>query len=247
MKVLDPEPRWRRTTAAGNAVLGLELGETRMLFALGPPRPAGEPGERLAAAVDELRPGVHTACWAQQVHGRAIASIGAGERLTGPARRVGTCDGLITDRTGVAVAVWTADCVPLLMAGGGVVAAIHAGWRGAATDIAAAAVERFRSEFGVEARELSAALGPAVSGPHYAVGDEVIAALEPLGVDESMWRDGRHVDLRGLVRGRLNDVGVTHIEMIGGCTFATAELASYRRDGDRAGRQWSMVYRSASR
>jgi hypothetical protein len=240
----DDHAPWQPGQAGSDQVLERASGSERMLFALGPAR-AGEPPERrLADVVADRAPEVRSAWWGRQVHGRAIASVDHPTQTPSPAVIcAGSCDGLITDSPGVAVTVWTADCAPLLIAGGGVVAAVHAGWRGAAADIVGAVVCRFWSEFGVRAGEITAALGPAVSGPCYPVGDEVITALQRLDVEETRWRDGRHVDLRALLRGRLRSLGVATVDVVGGCTASSPDLASYRRDGGHAGRQWSMVYR----
>jgi hypothetical protein len=144
--------------------------------------------------------------------------------------------------------VWTADCVPLLISGGPVVAAVHSGWRGAAEDIAGTVVRRFRSDYGIRPNELHAALGPAISGPRYPVGSEVIEALRPLGIEESRWLSGHHVDLRGFLGARLEACGLdpASITAVGGCTASLTHLASYRRDGDASGRQWSLIYRPSA-
>jgi YfiH family protein len=194
----------------------------------------------------ELTPSAHALLWGDQVHGRAIASVASepDSRLRGVSS-VGRCDGLICGEAGIAIAVWTADCVPVLLWGGSVVAAVHAGWRGVAADIVGAAVGRFQSEYGVHAAEIRAALGPAISGACYPVGDEVIAALRELGVPEESWREGCHVDLRALLTARLGQLGLppTAVDTVGGCTVSSPRLASFRRDGAAAGRQWSMIYR----
>jgi copper oxidase (laccase) domain-containing protein len=120
---------------------------------------------------------------------------------------------------------------------------VHAGWRGAAGGIAVRAVDLIRNTNPVGAA-IDVFLGPAVSGPRYQVGGEVIEALRSHGVAEDLWLDGRHVDLRNFLAGQLERWGVTSVVPIGGCTVESADLASYRRDGERAGRQWSLVYRA---
>ena len=160
---------------------------------------------------------------------------------------VGDGDGLVTDRPGHGALVWTADCVPVLIAGADVVAAVHSGWRGSAADVVGAAVGVLEKTFGAAPRTLHAALGPSVCGRCYRVGPEVPAAHGAFGLDEDRWRDGDHgdhVDLRGFLSARLEALGVPaeQIETVGGCTVESADLASYRRDGEAAGRQWAMVF-----
>lgn len=220
----------------------------RVIFGRGP---ALGPAAKQARAADVLRilgPGLCAIRWGQQIHGRIIASVAAelGHPLTGAAC-VGRCDGLITSDRGVGVMVWSADCVPVLMAGGNVVAAVHAGWRGAAADIVGAAMNRFRVEYGIPADQVSAWLGPAISGPAYMVGSEVVDALAEVESTDLSWLAGDRVDLRVFLSIRLTSLGLRSegVSMIGPCTASTPDLASYRRDGDRAGRQWSMIYLAA--
>jgi YfiH family protein len=178
-----------------------------------------------------------------------VASLaGEGARKLDGAACVGSCDALITAEPGLGLLVWTADCVPVLLAGGGVVAAVHAGWRGTAADVVGAAVKRFHDEYGIAAEMIHGSLGPAISGPAYPVGDEVIEALRKLGIEDRLWRRDCHVDLRALLAARLAQLGLCRqrIEIVGPCTASTPWLASYRRDGEAAGRQWSMIYRPSS-
>ena len=97
------------------------------------------------------------------------------------------CDGYITDKVGLPVAVKTADCVPILLEArddcGEVlaVAAIHAGWRGTADKIAARAIEKF-SLLGAEPRNIYAAIGPSIDECCYEVGNDFANAIrEKLG------------------------------------------------------------------
>jgi hypothetical protein len=132
-----------------------------------------------------------------------------------------------------------------MLAGEGVVAAVHAGWRGCAADIVGRVVDRFSDSHGLGPDQLWAALGPAISGDCYPVGGEVIDGLAQVGVAEKLWRDGHHVDLRAFLVARLEKLGVPreNIDVVGPCTASSPRLASFRRDGDAAGRQWSVVYR----
>jgi YfiH family protein len=231
---------------AGELALEHSLGDTRMLFGLGPAAGGEAADDRSLRLLDALGPGVRWLCWGQQVHGRAVASIASepGRPLAGSGC-VGRCDALMTGEPGLGLIVWTADCVPILLHGEGVIAAVHSGWRGTAADVVGAVVHRFAVEFGVPADRLKAHLGPAISGPRYEVGPEVIEALEATGLHNHGWRQGNHVDLRMLLAARLRELGLLpdSIGVIGPCTSSSAELASYRRDGAAAGRQFSLIYR----
>lgn len=234
------------TVIGDDRALSFEVAGTRMAFAFGPPA-GGIPAEKrmqrvLAALGSEIR----AIRWGEQVHGRVVASVGAepGSCLEG-AICVGRCDALITADIGVGLAVWTADCVPILIAGDDVVAAVHSGWRGSVADVVGAVVRRFEVEYGVPPQRLRALLGPAISGPRYEVSAEVIDGLRAFGHDEGQWLVKNHVDLRALLSARMEEIGLVPaaIRTVGPCTASTPELASYRRDGVDAGRQWSMIYR----
>jgi YfiH family protein len=199
---------------------------------------------RLLESTNDLR----AVRWGEQIHGRVVATLAAepGRQLEGAAC-VGRCDALMTADRRVGLVVWSADCVPILMIGGGVVAAVHSGWRGAVADIVGAVARRFAVEYGVLPEDLRAVLGPAISGPRYEVSREVIDSLGAFALDEVRWRTGRFVDLRGFLSARLESLGLNEaaISIVGPCTASTPGLASYRRDGSDAGRQWSMVYRKS--
>ncbi len=156
---------------------------------------------------------------------------------------VGVCDALITAERGVALAVQTADCVPVVLAGGGVVGIVHAGWRGLAAGILGKAVRQLYAQFGVVPAELQAVVGVGVGPCHYAVGPEVVAALRKrLGALRQWVTDGR-VHLQGCVHTALLQAGLppTSIRLLPGCTACSPHHHSYRRDGTRAGRQWTAV------
>ncbi len=239
---------WQEVEIADDRALAATDGDVRMVFGVGPPSPVGPPEERMKRVLTSLTPGITAIRWGEQIHGRLAASIACepGRRLE-HASCVGRCDALITAEVGIALAVWTADCVPILMTGNGVVAAVHSGWRGAAEDVAGATIRRFEIEYGVPAERIQAILGPAISGPNYEVGMEVIEALAIMGLDDQTWLAGNHVDLRRFLRARLLQHGLqaTSIGEIDLCTASSPDFASHRRDGEAAGRQFSLIYRTA--
>ncbi len=232
-----PTTVWREETVGRDRALVRSDGSLTMAFALGPATGAAKERSRLTAILDDR---VRRLRCSEQVHGRTIHEISAGgDEVV----EVGPGDGLVTDAKGVGLLVWTADCVPVLLAGDGVVAAIHSGWRGCAADIVGAAVAQLARR-DIPAERVHVALGPAICGTCYEIGPEVPEALGRFDLDESRWLLGNHVDLRGFLTARLEALGVAagNIEIVGGCTVESPELASYRRDGVAAGRQWAMVY-----
>jgi YfiH family protein len=108
-----------------------------------------------------------------QVHGADAATYKKGERA--PADTIPRADIVLTDDAAVAVAVQTADCLPVLIADrrSSAVAAAHAGWRGLAAGVPRVAVERMASDFGSRGEDLVVAIGPAIGACCYEVGPEV--------------------------------------------------------------------------
>lgn len=154
----------------------------------------------------------------------------------------GGWDALITDQPGVAVAVRTADCVPVLLHDPvhRVVAAIHAGWRGAVDGIVPKTIAALACRFGSEAAALRMAVGPSAGSCCYEVDEPVLSKLREVFSD---WRlvvnglSGPHkglLDLRGLIRRQalLSGLANAAIDVINACTICHPDLFfSYRREG----------------
>ncbi len=121
----------------------------------------------------------------RQVHGAGVAL--AGSTRAEPWQRP-EADILLTDDPGAAVAVRTADCVPILLAEetGRVVAAVHAGWRGLARRAPIAAVEAMLERYGVRPGRLIAAIGPAIGPCCYEVGTDTRDAFVHAGHHASL-------------------------------------------------------------
>lgn len=180
--------------------------------------------------------------WMNQVHGDRVVVVD-GPRSGPVGGRVGT-DALLTCTRGLALAVVTADCVPLLMADAraGVVAAVHAGRVGAQRGVAVRAVEAMLAA-GAAADDISVLLGPAVSGRHYevpaAMADEVEAALPGSRTTTAHGTPG--LDLRAGIACQLKSLGVTAIDADPRCTVTDPNLFSHRR-GAPTGRLASLVW-----
>lgn len=191
---------------------------------------------RLARAIGLGGDGI---VWMNQVHGDRVVSVG------GPIDgAVDDADGLVTTRRGLALAVVTADCVPVLMsdARAGVVAAVHAGRVGAQKGVVIRAVEAMLTH-GARVEDLSVLLGPAVSGRNYEVpadmADEVEAAVP--GSRTTTARGTPGLDLRSGIARQLVELGVSTIDVDPRCTVDDPDLYSHRRSAP-TGRLASLVW-----
>ena len=161
-------------------------------------------------------------------------------------------DALATDNPTLALGVVTADCAPVLLADAqaGVVAAAHAGWKGAlggVTDAALAAMETL----GADRARIAAAIGPCIARASYEVDDAFRRRFEAAdAANERFFADARaghaRFDLEGYVAHRLAAAGVTRIAALGLDTYANeARFFSYRRATHRGepgyGRQIAIV------
>jgi len=182
----------------------------------------------------------------QQVHGDNIIEV-TDKKM----KEAGEADGLVTAENGVYLGVLTADCVPLLFIASKqrLAAAVHAGWRGTLSGIAAKAVAYFHSRYGVDAGDLEVALGPSIGVCCYEVNDDVASPLMKqwgaLTTPSVAMKDGKpHINLSRLNRDILRHAGVpgTQLFQLGPCTRCAAEdFYSYRREGGETGRQIGVV------
>jgi YfiH family protein len=180
---------------------------------------------------------------ATQVHGSRTVIVGQAPPA-GAALDAGQGDSLATAVPGVALAVQTADCVPILLAGAGAVATAHAGWRGTAAGVAAAAVAAL-GRLGPPASSVRAWLGPSIGCCCYEVGGEVAAQFAGEFLRASC--GGRfRLDLLAVNLAQLEAAGVPagNISAHPACTMCGGpKYASYRRDGAAAGRMIGLIAR----
>ena len=147
--------------------------------------------------------------------------------VTQPGRQQ-PADTLVTAQPGLALAALAADCVPVALAGPGVVAVVHAGWRGVLDGAVPAALAHLT---GTATGPFTAVIGPSICGNCYEVPAQRVAEFaqrQPAAV-----RGTRHLDLAAAVIDQLAGVQITHIA---GCTLERADLCSYRGgDQERRG------------
>jgi YfiH family protein len=178
----------------------------------------------------------------KQVHGARVVTA------AGPGAPCEEADAVVSGARGVAACVSVADCVPILIAdpASGVVAAVHAGWRGTVARAAAAAVEALTARGGTRPEELLAAIGPSIGPCCYEVSPELAAEFEDsFGagvVDRS--RAAPRLDLweanaRALGAAGLQPERVDRLRRCTACERGT--FFSHRRDAGSTGRQVAWI------
>jgi polyphenol oxidase len=204
---------------------------------------------RNRALLDARVPG--RPAWLSQVHGDVVldaAAVAAGDHPP-------EADASFASAPGVVCAILTADCLPVLFcdAGGAVVAAAHAGWRGLAGGVLARTVRAMR---GAGAGEILAWLGPAIGPRQFEVGADVLRAFQANAANPAELRavnaafnplpgraDKYLADIYALARAALAKEGVERVAGGHLCTVSEpARFYSYRRDGV-TGRQASLIWR----
>ena len=178
-----------------------------------------------------------------QVHGNEVVEVTHLEDVSEV-----KADGLFTQLPNVALAIRTADCVPILMTdkSATVVAALHAGWRSAVADIVGEGLKKIQAATGVHADALRVALGPCIGKERFEVGDDVRVLANQLQDSDAFFApqsNGKYLfDLRGFLEKRLSVLGVSQVDYVGGCTFSDTETYfSHRAEKGNTGRQMSVI------
>ena len=119
--------------------------------------------------------------FARQVHGAGVRVVGAADRGSGAFGlddAIADADALVTRTPGLVLAILTADCVPIVLHDpvAGVLACVHAGWRGTAAGVSAAALAAMRV-LGSSPADVIAGIGPAIAAARYQVGPDVHQAV----------------------------------------------------------------------
>ncbi|MFF1302796.1 peptidoglycan editing factor PgeF [Streptomyces sp. NPDC058307] len=178
--------------------------------------------------------------WMNQVHGADVVVVSE----PWDDRPVPRVDAVVTAERGLALAVLTADCTPVLLADpvAGIAAAAHAGRPGMVAGVVPAAL-RAMTELGADPARIVARTGPAVCGRCYEVPEEMRAAVtvvEPAAHSETSWGTPA-VDVTAGVHAQLDRLGVRDRQQSPACTLESDDHFSYRRDrttGRLAGYVW---------
>lgn len=160
-------------------------------------------------------------------------------------------DSIITDQKNVAIGVFTADCVPILIYDktSGVVAAVHSGWKGTVLRIVEKTIKVMKDDCGCDEKNISAVIGPHNKVCCYEFGMELIEDFKKVDIyrNEDIYVNGK-LDLQKCIMKQLKNAGIKNIKPLNICTYCTKEyqLHSYRRDKEKAGRMFSFITIKAS-
>lgn len=176
---------------------------------------------------------------ARQVHGTEVLVARDEEDLPGVGLAdVRDADGFATALRGTPCVILCADCLPVALVADGAVAMVHAGWRGLVGGVLESGLAALREAGG--SGPVTAIVGPGAGACCYEVGDEVHAALAPLGPTV---RVGDHADLPVAAELRLRAAGVGSVHVARHCTICDPErFFSHRRDAGRTGRQAGVAW-----
>jgi polyphenol oxidase len=207
-------------------------------FGLGSEEPVAEVLARWGRLQDELEErDVMRLASAHQTHSAIVARHEQGWR--GWLRMRGV-DGHFSMTPGTALAVTIADCTPVFMAHpDGAIAVLHAGWRGAAGGILDVGLALF-AEHGHKVEDCVIHLGPAICGPCYEVGPEVLSAIHGRPIAEK-----GQLDVRAVLVSRAEARGVRQVSVSDSCTRCNNDRFFSHRAGD-SGRQLGIIALDAS-
>ena len=159
-------------------------------------------------------------------------------------------DGLITDVEKIPLCIFTADCVPVLIADkkGTVVSAVHSGWRGTVMEITVNSINVMTEKYGIKKEDIICAIGPCISKCCFEVSKEVIdEVLKIKGAESTFYTKENEkymLDLKELNKLIILNAGIPeeNIDVSDMCTKCEEDLFfSYRRQGEKAGRNASFI------
>jgi polyphenol oxidase len=169
----------------------------------------------------------------EQVHGDQIEVI---DDFT---QSSPTADALVTSNPQIALAVMVADCIPLLLANQGSIAAVHVGRKGLLNGVWHRAIVKMRE---LDSSPISAVIGPSICGRCYEVSPEIFAEVTRLfqrAAAETI-QGTPSLDLAAALTFELEKIEI-EVLTVARCTVEDSSLYSYRRDGV-TGRQAGVIW-----
>lgn len=199
--------------------------------------------EKFNELCDKLK--IEDICYLKQIHSDQILICDENHKYHGEHEG----DAIITTLTNNAVGIFTADCVPVLIADkkNKVVAAVHSGWRGTIANIVGKTINKMVDDYGCLPENISVFIGPHNKQCCYEVSEELINEFKNVdylkNADINM---GRYLSLEKCIIKQCENCKIEQGNIITTdyCTFCSENVKfhSYRKEGKSAGRQFSFVY-----
>lgn len=214
----------------GQAIAGLNLG-------FNTPENKEHVARNRLALLSSLNIDSDWVAYADQVHSNRVQFVTEGGTYP-------STDGLVTKVPGLTLAIQVADCAAVLLwdAENKVIAALHAGWRGAVGDIIPRGIKKMKEQ-GAETSKIKSFVSPCISLKNFEVGIEVADQFPDQFVNNTDF-EKPHVDLKSFIKHQLLDKGIpgNQIEIREECTISEAEkFYSYRREGNESGRMLALI------
>lgn len=178
---------------------------------------------------------------ASQIHSNNIAYVDQ------PGIIVPNVDGLYTDKKGICLLIQVADCAPILLCDNkkGIIAAVHAGWRGAASGILINMIQKM-SDLGANCNDIQMAIGPCIGDSSFEIGAEVSQVFPKI---YSRVQPNRKylLDLKTFLKDQAIEKGLlaNNIQVSDKCSVKDVDNCySHRREGSYAGRMGGFIYQN---
>ena len=212
------------------AIAGLNLG-------FNTPEKKEQVAKNRLALLNSLNIDSDWVAYADQVHSNRVQFVTDGGTYP-------STDGLVTRVPGLTLGIQVADCAAVLLwdEENHVIAALHAGWRGALGDIVHSGVQKMKEQ-GAESSKIKSFISPCISLQNFEVGMEVAEQFPSQFVNYNDF-DKPHVDLKNFLKYQLlnEDIPDDQIEIHEDCTISGADkFYSYRREGDKSGRMLALI------
>ena len=185
----------------------------------------------------------------RQVHGDEVVVVSSGEDEAIAAARERAragADAVVCTAPGVPVLLCFADCVPIVLTAPGGFAVVHSGWRGTLARIGAKATRALCEATGRAPADVTAYVGPHVSGADYEVSPELLATFEhEFGTMVHAAHTASNLDLSAAIRCALEQAGVRPARIVDTCPSTvsnTDRFYSYRAEGGICGRHAAIAY-----
>ena len=173
--------------------------------------------------------------WMKQIHSSYIRKVTESSKDL-------VCDACYTSQTGVACAVLSADCLPILLcnSSGTKVGVIHSGWRGLSSGI----IPKFISRFSKTPKDIICWIGPSISASNYLVREDVYKKLVKISPKIFNKFDNEHwqLDMKLAAKILLKSKGVTSVYTDDMCTYQNSNLYYSYRSENNTGRIASLIW-----